>query len=110
MNKYNVITPDGESFVLAEVPGDKSYHGYAYNNVYTKGDNYEFHSLPYNELPPVDTGISTKTHIVVPMPELELRRFIEKLFNTFDSRKIPTNRNYVLFKERDNSKKEENIS
>lgn len=46
-----------DNIFAIEVPNNVSVEGYTYNRIYTGGGEYEFHSWPYNELPPIKTGI-----------------------------------------------------
>lgn len=47
------------SYIAIEIPARISAEGYGYNKLYTGDGEFEFHSLPYNEMPPVKSGIKT---------------------------------------------------
>lgn len=51
------ITTTKGDWLFVPVPTAISSEGNGYNKIYTGDGEYEFHSLPYSELPPVKTGI-----------------------------------------------------
>lgn len=43
--------------ITVTLPSAQSAEGYGYNKIYKGGEFYEFHSWPYNELPPSPTEV-----------------------------------------------------
>lgn len=62
-----------ENIFAVEVPDDVSAEGYTYNRIYTGDGEYEFHSWPYNELPPVKTGLKKDEYFY----ELQTNQYTE---------------------------------
>lgn len=52
-----------DNYIAVQVPDILSFEGNDYNTIFTGNGEYEFHSLPYSELPPVKTGLLVKDYI-----------------------------------------------
>jgi hypothetical protein len=58
-----------KGFFAIEVPQDVSCEGYTYNRIFIGDGEYEFHSWPYNELPPVKTDVKTSEYKFVALSD-----------------------------------------
>lgn len=59
------ITTLNEKAIAVHVPLDVSAEGNGYNTIYTGNGEYEFHSLPYSELPPIKTGLNVSERSIL---------------------------------------------
>jgi hypothetical protein len=72
-------------YIAIEIPTAVSVEGYRYDSLYTVGGEYEFHSLPYNEMPPIRTGVKTSEYRFVAISNAMTEELAAQIVETFNN-------------------------